>query len=175
MSERKITSATEINRELGVSSAGEVREKHIGKFLELCPQMDRETAIEYIKQMPAIIQNTSLIAGVFKDLQTEALRSANESNSAAMKAHQTAIETYSHQIKNSNSTYEEKLEWSSKIDKHTEAMDRKDSEQKRFISNCLEWGVKGVVGCFMLALCGFGVKKHFENSNVNNQINRTNN
>lgn len=167
MSERKITSATEINRELGVSSAGEVRERHIGKFMDIYPRIDRGIAIEYIKQMPAIIQNTSLIAGVFKDLQTEALRSANESNSASMKGHQTAIETYSSLIKDSNSTYEEKLEWSSRIDQHTEAMDRKDSEQKSFISSCIEWGVKGVFGTLILAICGVGIKNHIEKSNVN--------
>ena len=155
----RIKTESQINNELGVASVSDVTEEHVKRFIQILPQIDREVAIEYIKNLPSAIQASAQITEQLKELTTEGIKSATDSNNASLKGYQTILDSMADAVKDGNYSLEEKQQIWSEMKGVASDMDRKDSEHKEFVLETVK-SVGGVIlkGALILGAFVFGAK-----------------
>lgn len=149
MADKEITNVTELMDQLGVEDTRDITEEKVQKFIDMIPAVDKEVAIEFIKVLPPSLQATAQITEQLRLLVSNGLSSSDASTNACMKGYQTVLDSMAEAQKDGNYSFDEQKEiWDKMINVASE-MDKKDAENKEFISKTIKT-VRGIIGGVLL-------------------------
>ena len=157
MSDQIITES-EAKEILGVSNWREISKIKIMDFVNLIPNMDRETAIKAIEQFPEFVNLSKAIVSQLYMLTEKALEANNKSNAEVITNYQKILDDLSKLLDKDEVSFEEK-QWI--IEKEIEVADKVailDTENKKWLTEVIKHKDQVIGGVLILGTLILGVK-----------------
>ncbi|MCY7730633.1 hypothetical protein MHY86_02720 [Aerococcus urinaeequi] len=143
---------------MNVDDFSKVTKDKIMEFVSLIPSMDKEVAMEIIKQFPSFVDFGTTIIEQLRLLVDEALKANDDSQSASLDAYRKVLDELSILLQKEYINEEERKwivkEMMSTVDK----MSIKDTENKKFLDNFGKYSVSIATGALVLGAAILGVK-----------------
>lgn len=129
---KNLISIDDVKRALNVDDFRKVTKDKIMEFVSLIPSMDKEVAMEIIKQFPSFVDFGTTVIEQLRLLVDEALKANDDSQSASLDAYRKVLDELSILLQKEHINEEERKwivkEMMSAVDK----MSIKDTENKKF-------------------------------------------
>lgn len=155
---KNLISIDDVKRALNVDDFSKVTKDKIMEFVSLIPSMDKEVAMEIIKQFPSFVDFGTTIIEQLRLLVDEALKANDDSQSASLDAYRKVLDELSILLQKEYINEEERKwivkEMMSTVDK----MSIKDTENKKFLDNFGKYSVSIATGALVLGAAILGVK-----------------
>ena len=155
---KNLISSDDVKRALNVDDFRKVTKDKIMEFVSLIPSMDKEVAMEIIKQFPSFVDFGTTVIEQLRLLVDEALKANDDSQSASLDAYRKVLDELSILLQKEHINEEERKwivkEMMSAVDK----MSIKDTENKKFLDNFGKYGASIATGALVLGAAILGVK-----------------
>lgn len=155
---KNLISIDDVKRALNVDDFSKVTKDKIMEFVSLISSMDKEVAMEIIKQFPSFVDFGTTVIEQLRLLVDEALKANDDSQSASLDAYRKVLDELSILLQKEYINEEERKwivkEMMSTVDK----MSIKDTENKKFLDNFGKYSVSIATGALVLGAAILGVK-----------------
>lgn len=92
---KNLVSVDEVKRALNIDDFRKISKDKIMEFASLIPRMDKEVAIEIIKQFPSFVDFASTSINQLKLLVEEGIKSNEDSNKTSLEAYRKVLDELS--------------------------------------------------------------------------------
>ena len=120
----------------GSGTVKKVKEKHLDgpvmEFTSMIPYMEKEVALEIIKQFPVYVEFVESAIENYTQLCKTILETNKEEYEQAVHAHQYVLETFANQLEQENLTEEERREFSEKMMEEADKITELYLQQQKF-------------------------------------------
>ena len=147
---KKYHSEAAVKKALKIDSFRNLSKDKVMEFTSMIPYMEKEVAIEIIKQFPEYIDFAKALINNYADICKEILEINKESYKQAVSAHQIALETFAKQIENTELTPKERVNFSNKMVEEAEKIPELYLQQQKFHERILK-NVGGTIAIVVLA------------------------
>ncbi len=159
MQNERISNVSTLMNKLGIDNINNITEEQVSQFVGMMPIVDKDVAIEFIKMLPSTIQATTQITEQLRLLANEGIASSNLSTKDAMHGYQTIIDSMCEAEKNGEISLEEQQEIWDRMEAVADKMNKKDTENKEFVSGTLKTVCTTLVsGLLIIGAFIFGAK-----------------
>ena len=148
--QKKISFGSSCKKALKIDSFRNLSKDKVMEFISMIPYMEKEVAIEIIKQFPEYIDFAKALINNYADICKEILEINKESYKQAVSAHQIALETFAKQIENTELTPKERVDFSNKMVEEAEKITELYLQQQKFHERVLK-NVGGTIAIVVLA------------------------
>ena len=132
-------------RKLGIDDFRHLTKAKVIDLVSLLDKMDPEVAKKAIEQFPDFANITSEILSEYKEIIIKGIECNDKSNEAVYVMYNSIIESMKEMLKKDDLAFEEKRYILEQMREIAELIDKKDSENKRWIA-----GMTFMVGTFVL-------------------------
>lgn len=153
----KLMNEKKVLRKLGIPDFRYMTMDLVGKFTEMVPHMDREVAMKAMDQFPEFVSFSKEMVSHIQMSVDKVLDSSNQS----VQHFYSYCDEINHQLwecYNNSDTMEERHAIMNNIMVLMDVMDRKDSEQKHFLTNLVGIVAGAVTVVTVGAIAVLGVK-----------------
>ena len=106
------------------------------EFTSMIPYMEKEVALEIIKQFPVYVEFVESAIENYTQLCKTILETNKEEYEQAVHAHQYVLETFANQLEQENLTEEERREFSEKMMEEADKIRNYIYSSRNFMSEC---------------------------------------
>lgn len=160
---QKMVSQQEVLKALGIDSFRQLSKEKVTAFISLIPNMDKDLAVECIKQFPTFVELATEAVNQLDKLCDTAIKTLGESQRESIDAFKLILNSLSELLKKENLSMEER-QWI--IEQMVDVAGKiaaKDSEFKTTIDNIVKYGLYFAgaalfVGASMLGIKAYGGK-----------------
>lgn len=124
---------TEALKSLDISDFRHPTKDTMIKMVSMLDQMDPEVAEKILEQFPEFASTAKGILTEYKELLDEGLKSNNESIKEVYDTYNTIINSLQKELENEDLTFEQRKYILEKMSDIAERVDKKDTENKKFI------------------------------------------
>lgn len=137
-----------VKKALKIDSFRNLTKDKVMEFTSMIPYMEKEVAIEIIKQFPVYVEFAESAIEKYTQLCKTILETNKEEYEQAVHAHQYVLETFAKQLEQENLTSEERRAFSEKMIEEAEKITELYLQQQKFHERVL----KTIGGVVTLAL-----------------------
>ncbi|MGH2108332.1 hypothetical protein [Aerococcus urinaeequi] len=155
---KNLVSIDEVKRAMNIDDFRKISKDKIMEFVSLIPSMDKEVAIEIIKQFPSFVDFASTSIKQLDLLVEEGIKSNEHSNNKSLEAYRKILDELSILLQKEHITEDERKWIINKMMNIANKMSDKDSENKVYIDNVIKYGGSLAAGALLLGAAVLGVK-----------------
>ena len=130
--QKKYYSETAVKKALRIDSFRNLSKEKVMEFASMIPYMEKEFAMEMIKQFPVYAEFAKAFINNYTDVCKEILAINNESFKTVVLSHQIVLEAFAKQIENTELTSEEREFYSNKMIEEAEKITELYLQQQKF-------------------------------------------
>lgn len=127
-----------VKKALKIDSFRNLTKDKVMEFSSMIPYMQKEVAIEIIKQFPVYVEFAESAIEKYTQLCKTILETNKEEYEEAVYAHQYVLETFAKQLEHENLTAEERSTFSEKIIEEAEKITELYLQQQKFHERILK-------------------------------------
>ena len=161
----KYTNENEVKKALGIESFRNMKKDDIVQFFTMLPDIDKELSLKIIDQFPNFKEYALTAVEGFQETTKGLLNSNIQSEENLHTAWQDVRRILEAQLKNPDTTSEEKLRYAEMIMETARQESAKDSENKRFLTDFMDKSGRilgGVLMAGIVAIAGVGGMKQLK-------------
>lgn len=161
----KYTNENEVKKALGIESFRNLKKDDIVQFFTMLPDIDKEVSLKIIEQFPNFKEYALTAVDGFQETTKGLLNSNIQSQENLHTAWQDVRRILEAQLKNPDTTSEEKLRYAEMIMETVRQESAKDSENKNFLTDFMDKNGRilgGVLMAGIVAIAGVGGMKHLK-------------
>ena len=161
----KYTNENEVKKALGIESFRNMKKDDIVQFFTMLPDIDKELSLKIIDQFPNFKEYALTAVEGFQETNKGLLNSNIQSEENLHTAWQDVRRILEAQLKNPDTTSEEKLRYAEMIMETVRQESAKDSENKRFLTDFMDKSGRilgGVLMAGIVAIAGVGGMKQLK-------------
>lgn len=161
----KYTNENEVKKALGIESFRNLKKDDIVQFFTMLPDIDKEVSLKIIEQFPNFKEYALTAVDGFQETTKGLLNSNIQSQENLHTAWQDVRRILEAQLKNPDTTSEEKLRYAEMIMETVRQESAKDSENKSFLTDFMDKSGRilgGVLMAGIVAIAGVGGMKHLK-------------
>lgn len=161
----KYTNENEVKKALGIESFRNLKKDDIVQFFTMLPDIDKEVSLKIIDQFPNFKEYALTAVEGFQETTKGLLNSNIQSQENLHTAWQDVRRILEAQLKNPDTTSEEKLRYAEMIMETVRQESAKDSENKSFLTDFMDKSGRilgGVLMAGIVAIAGVGGMKHLK-------------
>ncbi|MDT2761438.1 hypothetical protein [Aerococcus urinaeequi] len=155
---KTLVSDDDVKEALGLKDFRNLSKDKIMEFVSLVPNMDKEVAIEIIKQFPSFVDFANTAVGQLKLLVDESIKANDNSNSTTLDAYRKILDELSILLHKEHINEEERKWVIKEMSMIADKMADKDSENKAYLDNIIKYGGSLAAGALVLGAAILGVK-----------------
>ena len=148
----------EIKRTLNIDGFREISIDKIVEFVSLLPSMDKEVAIEIIKQFPSFVDFASTLIKKLELIVEEGIKSNEYSNNKSLEAYRKILDELSILLQKEHITEDERKWVINEMLNVADKMSDKDLENKVYLNNVIKYGGLLAEGSLLFGAAVSGVK-----------------
>lgn len=155
---KTLVSGDEVKSALGIKDFRNLSKDKIMEFVSLIPNMDKEVAIEIIRQFPSFVDFGNTVVGQLKLLVDETVKSNDDSNNASLDAYRKVLNELSFLLQKEHINEEERKWIVKEMILVADRMATKDTENKKLLDSLVKYGGSIATGALVLGAAILGVK-----------------
>ena len=121
-----------VKKALKIESFRNLTKDKVMEFTSMIPYMEKEVALEIIKQFPVYVEFVESAIENYTQLCKTILETNKEEYEQAVHAHQYVLETFANQLEQENLTEEERREFSEKMMEEADKITELYLQQQKF-------------------------------------------
>ena len=159
MSQTLVT-VEQVKEALQVNKISEISTSKLVEFMSLIPNMDKDVAMEIIKQFPAFSDSTNKMITQLNTMCDNVIKDNNSSQKDAVEAYKAILADLSGLLKKDDITKEERDSITERMIEVADKIAAKDTENKGFLNGIIKYGAPIIGGAILLgaAILGVNVK-----------------
>ncbi|OKX83653.1 hypothetical protein [Corynebacterium glutamicum] len=161
----KYKNENEVKKALGIESFRNLKKDDIVQFFTMLPDIDKEVRLKIIDQFPNFKEYALTAVEGFQETTKGLLNSNIQSQENLHTAWQDVRRILEAQLKNPDTTSEEKLRYAEMIMETARQESAKDSENKSFLTDFMDKSGRilgGVLMAGIVVIAGAGGMKHLK-------------
>ena len=161
----KYKNENEVKKALGIESFRNLKKDDIVQFFTMLPDIDKEVSLKIIDQFPNFKEYALTAVEGFQETTKGLLNSNIQSQENLHTAWQDVRRILEAQLKNPDTTSEEKLRYAEMIMETARQESAKDSENKSFLTDFMDKSGRilgGVLMAGIVVIAGAGGMKHLK-------------
>ena len=164
MSEEKVL------KKLDIADFRHLTKDKVIKMASMLDKMDPEVAKKALEQFPEFANTTKEMLSEYKESLDKGLESNNESVKAVYDTYNAIIASLQKELENENLTFEQKKYIIEQMKDVAEKVDKKDTENKRFIASMATLATIVVGGTVAVLASVLGGNTQIETDDINKTV-----
>jgi len=142
---------------LGIESFRNLTAEKVVEFMSLIPNMDKDVAMEIIKQFPSYVEMATNMVEKLKEMSEAAMDKASESQKETIAAYKTVLLSLEELLKKEDLSFEERKEINEQMILVADKIAAKDKEYKNFLLDAMKTVTPFIGGALVLGAAILGV------------------
>lgn len=163
-------SEAKVLKKLNIADFRHLTKDKVIKMASMLDKMDPEVAKKALEQFPEFANTTKEMLSEYKESLDKGLESNNESVKAVYDTYNAIIASLQKELENENLTFEQKKYIIEQMKDVAEKVDKKDTENKRFIASMATLATIVVGGTVAVLASVLGGNTQIETDDINKTV-----
>ena len=163
-------SEAKVLKKLDIADFRHLTKDKVIKMASMLDKMDPEVAKKALEQFPEFANTTKEMLSEYKESLDKGLESNNESVKAVYDTYNAIIASLQKELENENLTFEQKKYIIEQMKDVAEKVDKKDTENKRFIASMATLATIVVGGTVAVLASVLGGNTQIETDDINKTV-----
>lgn len=163
-------SEAKVLKKLDIADFRHLTKDKVIKMASMLDKMDPEVAKKALEQFPEFANTTKEMLSEYKESLDKGLESNNESVKAVYDTYNAIIASLQKELENENLTFEQKKYIIEQMKDVAEKVDKKDTENKRFIAGMAALATIVVGGTVAVLASVLGGNTQIESDDINKTV-----